>query len=137
MPLQEQAGGGCRSRDLTFVRLPAAAGWFWRQTVAVFGVMLLHPLSVLPWRASSYCHQEEGKRIKERGIQLRGFVFKPFSFLPLENVALCFPNLNNRQSSYSLGPFLSQIILEMQSPCLLWVSWHCGLPSLEKKYSFS
>lgn len=39
---------GCRSRDLELVRLLAAAGWFRRETVAVFSAMLLHPLPFLP-----------------------------------------------------------------------------------------
>lgn len=80
----------------------------------------------------SSCPQSCSSLSLERGIQLRGFVFKPFLFLPLENVVLYFPNLNKRQSIYSLGPFFSQIFLEVQSLCLLWVTWHRGLPFTEK-----
>lgn len=58
----------------------------------------------------AFCHREllprairrRGRGWKREGSNSRGFMFKPSWFLPLENVALCFPNFQIKTNPFIL-----------------------------------
>lgn len=65
---------GCRSRDLVLLLLPPAI---------ICAPFMLSAIESYFLELSGGGGEDEGK-----GSNSRGFVFKPFSFLPLEDIAL-------------------------------------------------
>lgn len=102
----------------TWLQKAGSCSLAYRQAVAGFAVLLLHPLLSVPLKASSQAHQEEGDVIKERGIRLRGFIRNIFFFF-YEKYSI-FARLNE-ESSCSLNPsYLTG--LPTDSKCLFALS---------------